>query len=182
MSDSLIALVALDAGVDEEGVRHVLGATRGVEVAAVLSNLENSWTALGEHPYDVVILACEPDSEAALLFLREATRRYPDRPVIVLSGASANGFVQHAFESGADDLVMAPANGDGTAEVGAQLRFAVEKAVARRTGSTTLGTGTPASLICVLGPKGGIGKTLTSANLAVALALAGKRVAVVDLD
>jgi len=36
--------------------------------------------------------------------------------------------------------------------------------------------------VCVLGPKGGIGKTLTSANLAVALALAGRKVAVVDLD
>ena len=37
-------------------------------------------------------------------------------------------------------------------------------------------------LICVLGPKGGIGKTLTTANLAVALADAGHSVAAVDLD
>jgi pilus assembly protein CpaE len=34
----------------------------------------------------------------------------------------------------------------------------------------------------VLGPKGGTGKTLTSCNLAVALALAGKKVLVIDLD
>ena len=165
-------------------MRAVLSATRGVEVATVLGNLENSWTALGDHACDVVILACLPDSEPALYFIREATRRYPERPMIVLSSTSANGFVQHAFESGADDLVMAPENGNGseTAAVAAQLRFAVEKAVARRTGVTSLGAGTPASLICVLGPKGGIGKTLTSANLSVALALAGKKVTVVDLD
>jgi pilus assembly protein CpaE len=37
-------------------------------------------------------------------------------------------------------------------------------------------------MICVLGPKGGIGKTLTTANLAVSLAQGGKRVVVVDLD
>ena len=37
-------------------------------------------------------------------------------------------------------------------------------------------------LVCVLGPKGGTGKTLTSCNLAVALALAGKKVLVIDLD
>jgi pilus assembly protein CpaE len=37
-------------------------------------------------------------------------------------------------------------------------------------------------MICVLGPKGGIGKTLTSANLSVALATAGQRVVLVDLD
>jgi len=37
-------------------------------------------------------------------------------------------------------------------------------------------------LICILGPKGGTGKTLTSTNLSVALAESGKSVALVDLD
>ncbi|MCZ7590604.1 MAG: AAA family ATPase [Gaiella sp.] len=37
-------------------------------------------------------------------------------------------------------------------------------------------------LVCVLGPKGGTGKTLTSCNLSVALALAGQKVLVIDLD
>ena len=36
--------------------------------------------------------------------------------------------------------------------------------------------------MCVLGPKGGIGKTVTSTNLGVALADAGHRTVVVDLD
>jgi pilus assembly protein CpaE len=181
MSESITALVALDAGIDEAGVRDVLTDTRGVEITAVLTGLEESWTALGEQASDVVIVACPPDSEQALWFIREATRRYPERPIVVLSAASANGFVQHAFECGADDLVMR-ANGHDTAIVAAELRFAVEKAVARRTGGPGAAAGALASLICVLGPKGGIGKTLTTANLAVALALAGKKVAVVDLD
>jgi pilus assembly protein CpaE len=37
-------------------------------------------------------------------------------------------------------------------------------------------------MICVLGPKGGTGKTVTASNLAVALARAGKSVSAVDLD
>ncbi len=37
-------------------------------------------------------------------------------------------------------------------------------------------------MITVLGPKGGTGKTLTSSNLAVALAIAGSSPVVVDLD
>jgi pilus assembly protein CpaE len=37
-------------------------------------------------------------------------------------------------------------------------------------------------MICVLGPKGGTGKTVTSSNLAVSLARAGYRSVIVDLD
>jgi pilus assembly protein CpaE len=37
-------------------------------------------------------------------------------------------------------------------------------------------------MITVLGPKGGTGKTITSSNLAVALALGGKSAVLVDLD
>src|ERR671932_2692580 len=54
--------------------------------------------------------------------------------------------------------------------------------MARRNGATASGAAALGSLICVLGPKGGIGKTLTSANLGVALAAAGRKVAIVDLD
>jgi pilus assembly protein CpaE len=58
----------------------------------------------------------------------------------------------------------------------------IEKAIARRqSGSGSSGIAT-APLICVLGPKGGTGKTLTTCNLAVSLAASGNRVAVVDLD
>jgi pilus assembly protein CpaE len=59
----------------------------------------------------------------------------------------------------------------------------MNKAVARRPGSA-FGDGgrEEGRLICVLGPKGGTGKTLTSTNLATALAVTGKRVLVIDLD
>jgi pilus assembly protein CpaE len=127
-----------------------------------------------------VIVACRPGSESALWFLRELVRSDRERPVIVLSDGSPNGFVRRAFEAGADDvLVLDVARGD--ALVAQQLHFALEKAVARRTGGSSAGTAL-GSMICVLGPKGGIGKTLTSANLGVALATAGRKVAIVDLD
>ena len=63
-----------------------------------------------------------------------------------------------------------------------QLRFAMSKAIARAPRKTTEGRKTDGRLVCVLGPKGGTGKTLTSCNLAVALALAGQKVLIIDLD
>ena len=64
-----------------------------------------------------------------------------------------------------------------------QLRFVMSKAIARTTRAASMnGARGEARLICVLGPKGGTGKTLTSCNLAVALALASQRVLIIDLD
>jgi pilus assembly protein CpaE len=63
-----------------------------------------------------------------------------------------------------------------------QLVFTVEKAMARRRGEATHTDHPLGRMICVLGLKGGGGKTLTSSNLATALATAGHSVAIVDLD
>ena len=100
----------------------------------------------------------------------------PGRPtVVVMTTGSPNGFVRRVFESGADDILTLP-------EPTERIAFALEKAVARRRGAAVASGIALAPMICVLGPKGGTGKTLVSTNLSVALALAGHRVALVDLD
>jgi pilus assembly protein CpaE len=176
-------LVALDEGVDADLVRTLVGDTHGVEIAAVVEGLQDSWNVVDERPHDLLVVACRPDSDLTLWFVRETVKQRPDRPVVILAGASPNGFVKHAFEAGADDLVVLPVTmGPELGAAAEQLRFAVEKAMARRSGAATNGATALAPMVCVLGPKGGIGKTLTSANLSVALASAGQRVALVDLD
>jgi pilus assembly protein CpaE len=86
-----------------------------------------------------------------------------------------NGFVRRVFEAGADDIVDRPTTAD-------EVRFTVEKAVARKRGKTAGSGIATGSLIAVLGPKGGTGKTMSSCNLAIGLAARGQRVAIVDLD
>jgi pilus assembly protein CpaE len=78
-------------------------------------------------------------------------------------------------EAGADDIVMLPSTPES-------IRFEIQKLIARKEGSETTTPGEGSRLVCVLGPKGGTGKTLTATNLAVSLAQRGKRVALVDLD
>ena len=178
---TISALVALDAGVDDGRLRALLEGAADIHVTGLVQGLERGWAAVQQHASDAVILACPPGSDSALWFLRELVRADKDRPVIVLSDGSPNGFVRHAFEAGADDVLVLGA-GEGDIIVAEQLRFALEKAVARRTGAAQAAGTALGSLICVLGPKGGIGKTLTAANLGVALADAGRKVAIVDLD
>src|SRR5262249_5236080 len=114
-------------------------------------------------------------SEAVLNLIDNAVAERPRRPVVVLSYGSPNGFTRRVFAAGADDVVMLPVNSE-------ELLFTIQKALARKQGGEGAASFVRAPLICVLGPKGGTGKTLTSTSLAVALAETGKTVALVDLD
>jgi pilus assembly protein CpaE len=122
---------------------------------------------------DLVIVGCSQAHDQALEVISAATAQRAERPVVVVYHGSANGFLQRAFEAGADDFVTLPQ------PVG-QLALALEKAVARRRGGGAVAA--EGTMITVLGPKGGTGKTVTSSNLAVALALEGKSAVLVDLD
>jgi pilus assembly protein CpaE len=95
--------------------------------------------------------------------------------VVVLTESSPNGVLRQAFEAGADDVLSLPQSPESIA-------FSLEKVVARRKGSGTVAGRVTAPLICVLGPKGGTGKTLVSANLAIALTRRDMNVVLVDLD
>jgi pilus assembly protein CpaE len=122
---------------------------------------------------DLVIVGCSQSHAQALELISAATAQRSDRPVVVLYHGTPNGFLDQAFEAGADDLVALP-------QSAGQLGFALEKALARRRGAGSAAA--EGAMITVLGPKGGTGKTVSSSNLAVALALAGKSAVLVDLD
>ena len=95
---TISALIALDAGVDDDRVRALVSHAADIDVVGLVHGLENGWSAVQEQLPDAVIVACPPSSDNALWFLRELVRNDKDRPVIVLSDGSPNGFVRHAFE------------------------------------------------------------------------------------
>jgi pilus assembly protein CpaE len=175
MSGRVTTLVALDAGVDRDTVQNALPEGSDIQVVALVDGLEESWTALQETKIDLVVIACDGYSERTLVFIDGVVKQRADRPVVVLCETSPNGFVQRVFEAGADDIITLP-------ETPGNVLFALEKAVARKHGSSVATGVALAPMICVLGPKGGTGKTLTSCNLAVSLAQDGHKVAIVDLD
>jgi pilus assembly protein CpaE len=181
MGDPIRAIVALDDGIDGKFLETALPAGPEVQIVGVVERLDDSRHVLKDGQVDLLLLACEGYSDKALLFIKDAVTENPERPVVVLCAAAVNGFVSRVFEAGADDIVVAPEgvehNSNGV--LSAEVMFALQKAVARRSGGVTMGAG---EMICVVGPKGGIGKTLTCVNLAVSLAESGRRVVVVDLD
>ena len=185
VSHRMSAVVALAPGADPVVIEAAVSATPALQVTGYIHDVDPVAAELDQLAGKVLVVATgEEGSDEATALIGEFARRYPDQPVIVLGGASMNGFVTRVIEAGASDVVRLPAAPDADAleDVGEQLAFALQKALARKDGAG-VGRGTSdGRLICVLGPKGGIGKTLTTSNLAVAFAHAGHTAAVVDLD
>jgi pilus assembly protein CpaE len=172
---SIRALVALENGVTADTVREALPSS-GVDVVQWL-DAASAQQAMNDTTADLLLVACSARSGSSTSLLERVTKLAPERPVVVLQldGADSNGFMQQVFAAGADDIVVLP-------EQPERIRHALQKAIARKRGATLAQGAVPASLICVLGPKGGTGKTVTSCNLAVALAEQGQRTCLVDLD
>ncbi len=166
-------LVAIDAGVDAHAVENAFPIGSPVQVTGVFEGLERGWTVLEESSPDLLVVACASYSERVLYLIEAASKSRPDRPIVVLFYGTPDGFLHRAFEMGADDLLTMPTPPE-------DLEFALRKVMARRRGSVSSSTTSP--MICIIGPKGGTGKTLAASNLAVALAEKGKRAVIVDID
>ncbi|MBD0328515.1 MAG: AAA family ATPase [Thermoleophilia bacterium] len=173
IGDSITVLVALDTGVDRNTLQEALPAGSGLHVVGIVDGLDEGWAVLQQTAADLLVVACAGYSERALALVAASAKQQPERPVVVLCHGPGPGLLARAFQAGADDIVFLPQAPD-------EIELALQKAVARRVAPT--GHGSLAPMICVLGPKGGTGKTLTAANLAVALAERDSRVVLVDLD
>ena len=169
------AILAVDEGIDSDNLVALFGGDESLRLTQVVTRLDDAPRVLDETQADVLVIAAQGYSDRALFLLDRAVKADPDRPVLLLSQGAPNGFVRRVFEMGGEDILMMPQTPE-------QFRFALHKALARRK-SGVGGQGTEfGRMIAVLGPKGGTGKTLTSSNLAVALAQRGLRTVIVDLD
>jgi pilus assembly protein CpaE len=169
-------MVAVDGAVDRRTLEAVLG-DPGIEVVEVLETHGELSERASNLQIDAMLIACNGHPDVALAYVAEAARERPDWPIVVVTTSQATALVREVFTAGADDILTVT-NPD---QAGPETFFALQKAVTRRSGAPSDANAT-GELICVLGPKGGTGKTLTVANVSTALAEAGHSTVVVDLD
>jgi pilus assembly protein CpaE len=175
-ADAIKTLVALDEGVDSEAIRAALPESHAdIQIVGLVQGLDETWRILQETTTDLLVVSCRGYSDRALFLIDAASKQRPERPIVVLSDGAQNGFVRRLFEAGADDIVLLPESPD-------RVRFTLQKAIARKLG-TAVATGVALGpMICILGPKGGSGKTVTATNLTVGLAQKGYSSVLIDLD
>jgi pilus assembly protein CpaE len=173
MADTIRILVTLAEHADPRLVEQALQDDASLEVLGYCDYFDD-WREFLEQPADLVIVACSADDDSATHMVDRAVKHRPDRPVVLMSESSPNGFLRSAFEAGADDVITLP-------QAPSEVAFTLQKVIARRKGLAIPGKAA-APIIAVLGPKGGTGKTLIATNLAVALAQRDANVVLVDLD
>jgi pilus assembly protein CpaE len=174
MSETIRALVAFSDDLDRSLLETAFMGDASFEVVGYANEFDEGWATFFEQKSDVVLVACAAYNERTAHIVDRAVKHRPERPVVVVMHGSPNGLLRQAFEAGADDVVALPQTPES-------VRFTLEKVLARRRGAGHAGSAV-APLVCVLGPKGGTGKTLISTNLAVALARRDVKVVLVDLD
>jgi pilus assembly protein CpaE len=173
--------VALDEDAQRPFVETLLTSSARVSVAGY-ANLDD--VSRGPEGGDALVVACAHYTPEIAEYIGRASESRAGRPVVLLAPVNGNGHLADAFGHGVEDIVTLPDSDDldTAVRLAPDVVFALEKAVARKRGAHVAGARGLGEMIAVLGLKGGSGKTLTCANLAVALADAGQRVSVVDLD
>jgi pilus assembly protein CpaE len=164
-------------GPDSEVGTAMLRRLRNREEVDVCPSLDELSSCLGPEPH-IVILGTELDTDDALeATLRLASERLDVGTVLLVEEFDAD-LLQRALRAGVSDVLH-----PGQIE---ELDDAIERIGARLDSlppsERTTPEGPGRQLIAVVSAKGGVGKTVVSTNLALALAHQGLRTALVDTD
>lgn len=181
MPRRVAAIVAHDETVPEALLTAHIPEDAGVEVVAMVDPRTLDVETVRSADADLLMVACGEEWDNGLTLVDWWHGVRPGRPVLLLTQTADHELVQRAFAEGVDDVVMLGGGPYVPEESRRELAFAVRKAVARALSRAERGP-EAGTLIGVLGPKGGTGKTVVATNLAVALARSGPRTALVDLD
>jgi pilus assembly protein CpaE len=152
-----------------------------IEVTEVFGTFELNADAIIRLDVDLMLVACREGSAAALELLSLWKTLRDRTPIVVMSHGTDQAFVQSVFAAGADDYVVLHPGPYIPEQTSRDVEFAMRKAVTRNRSANERGPDA-GQLICVLGSKGGVGKTVAATNLGAALATRGKRTVLIDLD
>jgi len=186
MADRIKVLIVDDIPETRDHLSKLLGFESDVEVVgAAAGGAEALEMAVKVRP-DVVLMDINMPGMDGITATEKLAAEVPTAAVVMMSVQGEADYLRRSMLAGAREFLVKPFSSD---ELTASIRqvWAREKEKqSRYTPVTTTsqdisnGSGEPASVVALFSPKGGVGRTTISVNLAVAAAQTGKRVALVD--
>src|SRR5207248_861319 len=107
-------LVTLADHANAQLIEQALQDDSSLEVVGYAEHLDD-WRAFLEQAGDVVVVGSYGHDDGVTAMVDHAVKHRPDRPVVVMSEASPNGFLRQAFEAGADDVITLPQSAEQVA-------------------------------------------------------------------
>jgi pilus assembly protein CpaE len=189
MSDKINVLIVDDIPETRENVRKLLQFEPDVKVIGHAGSGEEAIRMAKElRPHVVLMDINMPDADG-IMASQTITTTVPEAQVIIMSVQSEADYIRRAMLAGARDFLMKPFSGDELIEAVRNVhdtRPSLRMPSPSATALAELAAGQPkkavreGNVIAVFSPKGGIGCTTVSINIAVALANNGHKTLLID--
>jgi pilus assembly protein CpaE len=185
MADRIKVLIVDDIPETRDHLTKLLGFESDVEVVGAAGGGPEAIEMATALKPDVVLMDINMPGMDGITATEKLAADVPTAAVIMMSVQGEADYLRRSMLAGAREFLVKPFSSD---ELTASIRqvWSREKDKLSRYApvvqSTEIsnGSGEPASVVAVFSPKGGVGRTTISVNLAVAAAQTGKRVALVD--
>ena len=186
MADLIRVLIVDDIPETRDHLTKLLGFETDIEVVGAAASGAQALALAAELSPGVVLMDINMPDMDGIAATERLSAEVPDAAVVMMSVQGEADYLRRSMLAGAREFLVKPFSSDEltasirqvwTREKEKQSRFAPVVAAPE---ATRNGSGEPASVVAVFSPKGGVGRTTISVNLAVAAAQDGKRVALVD--
>jgi pilus assembly protein CpaE len=185
MTDRIKVLIVDDIPETRDHLSKLLGFEGDVEVVGAASGGPEAVEMATALKPDVVLMDINMPGMDGITATEKLAAALPTCAVIMMSVQGEADYLRRSMLAGAREFLVKPFSSDEltasirqvwTREKEKQSRYAPVVAAPER----SEGSGDPANVTAVFSPKGGVGRTTVSVNLAVAAAQEGKKVALVD--
>jgi pilus assembly protein CpaE len=186
MSDRIKVLIVDDIPETRDHLSKLLGFEGDVEVVGAAAGGPEAIEMATALKPDVVLMDINMPGMDGITATEKLAADVPTAAVIMMSVQGEADYLRRSMLAGAREFLVKPFSSDELTASIRQVwsrekdklsRYAPVVAVSQEISN---GSGEPASVVAVFSPKGGVGRTTVSVNLAVAAAQTGKRVALVD--
>ena len=185
MTERIKVLIVDDIPETRDHLSKLLGFEADVEVVGAASGGPEAVQMATTLKPDVVLMDINMPGMDGITATEKLAADVPTAAVIMMSVQGEADYLRRSMLAGAREFLVKPFSSD---ELTASIRqvWSREKDKLSRFAPVTAapeisnGSGEPASVVALFSPKGGVGRTTISVNLAVAAAQTGKRVALVD--
>src|SRR6476659_11156011 len=185
MADQIRVLIVDDIPETRDHLTKLLGFESDIEVVGSAASGSEALTMAGKMLPDVVLMDINMPDMDGIAATEKLSAEVPTAAVVMMSVQGEADYLRRSMLAGAREFLVKPFSSD---ELTASIRqvWSREKDKLQRFAPVVAapeprsnGSGEPASVVAVFSPKGGVGRTTISVNLAVAAAQEGKRVVLV---